>query len=68
MYTSTYNTTETNEKITAFNRAQMVRDLFVEAYPHEFTGAEKKHLWWCAKLCAIVFVLASIATYFINQL
>ena len=68
MYTSTYNTTETNEKIKSFNRAQMVRDLFVEAYPHKFTRAEKKHLAWCAKWCAIVFVLASTATYFINQL
>ena len=68
MYTSTYNTTETNEKIKSFNRAQMVRDLFVEAYPHQFTRAEKKHLAWCAKWSAVVFVVASIATYFINQL
>ena len=68
MYTSTYNTTETNEKIKSFNRAQMVRGLFVEAYPHQFTRAEKKHLLWCAKWLVVVFVLSSIATYFINQL
>ena len=68
MYTSTYDTTATNEKITAFNRAQMVRDWFFEAYPHQFTRAEKKHLLWCAKWSAVVFVVASIATYFINQL
>lgn len=68
MYTEAYDTAATNEKITAFNRAQMVRDWFADAYPYQFTRAEKKHLAWCAKWCAIVFVLASIATYFINQL
>ena len=68
MYTSTYNTEETNEKITAFNRAQMVAGWFADAYPYEFTRAEKKHLAWSAKWLVVVFVLASIATYFINQL
>ena len=33
MYTHKYNVTATNEKITAFNRAQMVRDWFVEPAP-----------------------------------
>ena len=68
MYTSTYNTEVANEKITECNRAQMVAGWFADAYPHEFTRAEKKHLWWSAKWLVIVFVLASIATYFINQL
>ena len=68
MYTSTYNTEATNEKITAFNRAQMVAGWFADAYPHEFTRAEKKHLRWSAKWLVVVFVLASIGTYFINQL
>ena len=68
MYTSTYNTEATNEKITAFNRAQMVAGWFSDAYPYDFTRAEKKHLLWSAKWLVVVFVLASIATYFINQL
>ena len=68
MYTETYDTTVTNEKITAFNRAQMVAGWFADAYPYEFTREEKKHLWWSAKWLVVVFVLASIATYFINQL
>ena len=68
MYTSTYNTTETNEKIKSFNRAQMVRGWFVEAYPHKFTRAEKKHLAWCAKWSFVAFIVASIATYFMNRL
>ena len=68
MYTSTYNTEATNEKITAFNRAQMVAGWFADAYPYELTRAEKKHLWWSFKWLVVVFVLASIATYFINQL
>ena len=68
MYTSTYNTEATNEKITEFNRAQMVAGWFADADPYEFTRAEKKHLWWSAKWLVVVFVLASIATYFINQL
>ena len=68
MYTSTYNTEATNEKITEFNRAQMVAGWFADAYQHEFTRTEKKHLWWSAKWLVVVFVLASIATYFINQL
>ena len=52
MYTETYDTTATNEKITAFNRAQMVRDWFADAYPYKFTRAEKKHLLWTAKVPA----------------
>ena len=68
MYINTYNTVKTNEKITAFNRAQMVRGWFVDEYPHKFTRSEKKHLAWCAKWSAVAFVAASIATYFINQL
>ena len=68
MYTSTYNTEATNEKITAFNRAQMVAGWFADDYQYEFTRAEKKHLWWSFKWLVVVFVLASIATYFINQL
>ncbi len=68
MYTSTYNVAKTNEKITEFNRAQMVAGWFADAYPYQFTSAEKKHLWWSAKRLVVVFVLASIATYFINQL
>ena len=68
MYTSTYNTEATSKKITAFNRAQMVRAWFADAYPYEFTREEKKHLLWSAKRLVVVFVLASIATYFINQL
>lgn len=68
MYTSTYDTTATNEKITAFNRAQMVRDWFADAYPYQFTPAEKKHLLWSARWLVVVFILASISTYFINQL
>ena len=68
MYTSTYDTESTSKKITEFNRAQMVAGWFSDAYPYEFTRAEKKHLWWSAKWLVVVFVLASIATYFINQL
>ena len=68
MYTSTYNTEATNEKITEFNRAQMVAGWFSDAYPYEFTRAEKEHLGWSAKWLVVVFVLESIATYFINQL
>ena len=68
MYTETYDTEVTNEKITAFNRAQMVCGWFVDSYPHKFTRSEKKHLAWCAKWSAVAFVVASIATYFINQL
>ena len=68
MYTEAYDTTATNEKITAFNRAQMVRDWFADAYQYQFTPAEKKHLWWSAKWLVAVFILASVATYFINKL
>lgn len=68
MYTPTYNTKESSEKITAFNRAQMVRDWFADAYPYQFTRAEKKHIWWSAKWLVAVFILASVATYFINKL
>ena len=68
MYTSKYNTEATNEKITAFNRAQMVAGWFADTYPYEFTRAEKKHLWWSAKCLAVVFLVASVATYFINKL
>ena len=68
MYTETYDTAATNEKVTAFNRAQMVSGWFADAYPYQFTRAEKRHLAWCAKWSAVAFVLASIATYFINQL
>ena len=68
MYTETYDTEATSKKITAFNRAQMVRDWFADSYPHQFTRAEKKHLLWTAKWLVVVFVLANIATYFINQL
>ena len=68
MYTSTYNTESTNEKITAFNRAQMVAGWFAGAYPYEFTRAEKKHLWWSAKWLVVVFIVASVMRYLINQL
>ena len=68
MYTSTYNTEATNEKITAFNRAQMVRDWFVDQYPYQFTRAEKNHILWLAKWAVIGFFVASVARYFINQL
>lgn len=68
MYTETYDTAGTNEKITAFNRAQMVAGWFADAYPYQFTRAEKKHLAWLFKWSAVAFVLASVATYFINQL
>ena len=68
MYTETYDTAATNEKITAFNRAQMVAGWFADAYPYKFTPAEKKHLAWSFKWSVVVFILASIATYFINQL
>ena len=68
MYTETYDTTATNEKITAFNRAQMVAGWFADAYQYQFTQAEKKHLRWSFKWLVVVFVLASIATYFVNQL
>ena len=46
MYTSTYNTEATSKKITEFNRAQMVAGWFADAYQHEFTRTEKKHLAW----------------------
>ena len=68
MYTNTYNVKETNEKITAFNRAQMVRAWFAGAYPYEFTRAEKNHLLWSAKWLVVGFVVASVARYLINQL
>ena len=68
MYTSKYDTEATNEKITAFNRAQMVAGWFADAYPYEFTRAEKKHLLRSAKWLVVVFLLASVATYFINKL
>jgi hypothetical protein len=68
MYTSTYNTNKSNQKITAFNRAQMVRAWFADAYPYEFTREEKKHLWWSAKWLVVGFVVASVARYLINQL
>jgi len=68
MYTHTYNVAKTNEKITAFNRAQMVRGWFADAYPYQFTHAEKKHLWWSFKWLVVVFIVASVMRYFINQL
>ena len=68
MCTNTYNVKETNEKITAFNRAQMVAGWFADAYPYQFTPAEKKHILWSAKWLVVVFILASVATYFINKL
>ena len=68
MYTETYDIAKTNEKITAFNRAQMVRAWFADAYPYQFTPAEKKHIWLSARWLVVGFILASIATYFINQL
>ena len=68
MYTEAYDTAATNEKITAFNRTQMVAGWFADAYPYQFTPAEKKHLAWSAKWLVVVFILASISTYFINQL
>ena len=68
MYTSTYNTEATNEKITAFNRAQMVAGWFADSYPYEFTRAEKKHLWWSFKWLVVVFIVASVMRYLINQL
>ena len=68
MYTSTYNTEATNEKITAFNRAQMVRDWFADTYPHQITRDDKRHFAWLAKWAAIGFVVASAARYLINQL
>ena len=68
MYTETYDTAATNEKITAFNRAQMVSGWFADDYPYQFTPAEKKHILWSAKWLVVVFILASVATYFINKL
>ena len=67
-YAHKYDTEKTNEKISAFNRAQMVAGWFSDAYPYEFTQTEKKHMWWSAKWLFVVFVLASVATYFINKL
>ena len=68
MYTETYDTAEKKKKITAFNRAQMVAGWFADTYPYQFTPAEKKHLAWSFKWLVVVFVLASVATYFINKL
>ena len=68
MYTNTYNVKKTNEKITAFNRAQMVAGWFADTYQYEFTRAEKNHLWWSAKWLVVGFVVASLARYLINQL
>ena len=68
MYSSNYNVTATNQKTTDFNRAQMVRAWFADAYPHQFTRDEKRHLRWVAKWAAIGFVVASVARCFVNQL
>ena len=68
MYTTAYSVEKTKEKITKFNRAQMVQAWFADNYPHQFTRDEKKHVAWGIKWLVVGFVVASVAMYFINKL
>ena len=78
MYTPTYNTEEVLKNNRIMNIAQRrfadeirntnTLDPFLLRGEYTLTRAEKKHLWWSFKWLVVVFVLASIATYFINKL